>query len=232
MMKQTIKKIIKEIAYAQPTKFLTVPERAYENALKNSCDYAENNMTNALMFFQPQEIWDYTIELLKSEKADNTDCFEFGVFKGRTINYFSKQLTNYNFFGFDSFKGLQTDWKGWALKKGAFNLDGEKPKVNSNVKLIDGWFDETLPIFIKNTKIDQIQFIHIDSDTYESAKLIFDLLGDKMLKDTYILFDEYFGYRGWEIGEYKAFQEFISKNNVKYEYLAFCKEQVLVKIIV
>ena len=190
MIKQKIKNLIKEIAYAQPTKLLSVPERAYDFALRSSCDYAEKNMRDSLMFFQPKEMWDYTIQLLKSEKPDNIDCFEFGVFKGGTINYFSKQLTKCQFYGFDSFKGLQTDWKGWALTKGAFNLDGKMPPVNSNVKLIDGWFDETLPVFI----------------------------------------DEYFGYRGWEIGEYKAFQEFITKNNKQYEYLAFSREQVLVKI--
>lgn len=231
MIKQKIKNLIKEISYAQPTKLLSVPERAYDIALKSSCDYAEKNMVNSLMFFQPKEMWDYTIQVLKTEKPNHTDCFEFGVFKGGTINYFSKQLTKCQFYGFDSFKGLQTDWKGWALTKGAFNLDGKMPPVNSNVKLIDGWFDETLPLFIKNNNIDQIHFIHIDSDTYESAQLIFDLLGNKMVKDTYILFDEYFGYRGWEIGEYKAFQEFVAKNNKQYEYLAFSREQVLVKII-
>jgi hypothetical protein len=231
MFKEKIKNIIKEISYAQPTKMLTVPERAYERALEVSCDYAEKNMTGSLMFFKPTEIWDYTIELLKSENEESINCYEFGVFKGRTINYFSKSLPEFQFYGFDSFRGLQTDWKGWSLTKGAFNLDGIKPNVNPNVELIDGWFDKTLPVFIKDNKVDQIQFIHIDSDTYESAELILDLLGDKMTAGTVILFDEYFGYRGWEIGEYKAFQEFVSKKNIKYEYLAFCKEQVLVRII-
>ena len=192
MLKQKIKNLIKEISYAQPTKINTVPERAYDRALKTSCDYAEKNMIDSLMFFQPIGIWDYTIELLKSENTKSINCYEFGVFKGRTINYFSKHLPNFKFYGFDSFIGLQTDWKGWSLTKGTFNLDGIKPKVNTNVVLIDGWFDESIPLFIKQNKIDQIQFVHIDSDTYESAELIFELLGDKMKDGTIILFDEYF----------------------------------------
>ena len=81
MIKRKIKNLIEEITYAQPTKLLSVPERAYENALKSSCDYAEKHMVNSLMFFKPFEMWDFTIEMLKSEKPKGTVCLEFGVFK-------------------------------------------------------------------------------------------------------------------------------------------------------
>lgn len=230
-IRQRVRNFVKDVFNVKNNLIASVPERAYELSLRSSCDYAEKKMKESLLFFEPSELWDFTIQLLKATKPNNNVYFEFGVFKGRTINYFSKRLPENLFYGFDSFKGLQTDWKGWALPKGSFDMGGQKPIVNKNVKLIDGWFDESVPAFIQNNKIEKIGFIHIDSDTYESAKLIFDLLGDKMGKDTLILFDEYFGYRGWEIGEYKAFQEYVSRKNIEYRYLGFSREQVLVKII-
>jgi hypothetical protein len=42
--------------------------------------------------------------------------------------------------------------------------------------------------------------------------------------------DEYFGYRGWKIGEFKAWQEFIATSGLSYEYIAFCDEPVAVLI--
>jgi hypothetical protein len=43
---------------------------------------------------------------------------------------------------------------------------------------------------------------------------------------TVIIFDEYFGYRGWRMGEFKAWKEFVDQHGVEYEYLAFSVESV------
>ena len=51
-----------------------------------------------------------------------------------------------------------------------------------------------------------------------------------MISGTVILFDEYFNYPNWERHEFKAFQEFVSANVVKYTYLAFARQQVAVRI--
>jgi hypothetical protein len=72
--------------------------------------------------------------------------------------------------------------------------------------------------------------LHIDCDTYESTKYVLDTLKGKIIPKTYILFDEYLGYPNWEIGEYKAFQEFIADTGLKYRYVAFCFKQVLLII--
>jgi hypothetical protein len=68
---------------------------------------------------------------------------------------------------------------------------------------------------------------------YNSTKLIFKILDDKIKKDTIIVFDEFFNYPGWRDGEYKAFKEFIVTNNINYEYIGYCRyhEQVAVKIL-
>ena len=68
------------------------------------------------------------------------------------------------------------------------------------------------------------------TDTYEAAKIVFDLIGQRIQDGTVIVFDEYFGYRGWKIGEYKAWQEFVSSTNTGYEYIGFSTQQVSVRI--
>ena len=61
----------------------------------------------------------------------------------------SSKLKYYKLYGFDSFKGLPEKQRDW-YDKGSFNRNGNLPKVNSNVKLIKGWFNETLMKFIQN----------------------------------------------------------------------------------
>jgi hypothetical protein len=45
-----------------------------------------------------------------------------------------------------------------------------------------------------------------------------------------ILFDEYFNYPNWEKHEFKAFQELVSERRMKYSYLAYARQQVVVRI--
>lgn len=78
----------------------------------------------------------------------NTLWLEFGVASGKTINYIS-QFTKDKVYGFDSFEGLPEKWRD-GFDKGAFSRNGNLPQVNNNVELIKGWFNETLPDFIKN----------------------------------------------------------------------------------
>lgn len=68
------------------------------------------------------------------------------------------------------------------------------PKVRENVRLIEGWFDDTLPQFIKDHSED-CSFIHVDCDVYSSTKTIFQFLNNK-IKNTIIVFDEFFNYPG------------------------------------
>jgi hypothetical protein len=206
-----------------------VPNLILRKEIQNSVNYAENHMKNAMMFFDSPNIWDYTVSKICNN--ENGIVLEFGVFEGTSINYMSKKLRNFKFHGFDSFEGLKEDWTGWTLQKGAFNLNGVLPQVNQNVELHKGWFDETLPKFIPKTDLSSLKLIHIDSDTYEACKTILDNLKSQISSGVYILFDEYFGYRGWEVGEYKAFNEFVNENTIKYKYIAFSIKQVLVEII-
>ena len=76
---------------------------------------------------------------------------EFGVYKGRTINYLASKLKNHTIYGFDSFEGLPGIWNN-QNPKGKYSLNGNMPKVRKNVKLIKGLFEDTLPEFVKEHK--------------------------------------------------------------------------------
>lgn len=163
--------------------------------------------------------------------STNGLCLEFGVFQGESINYFSEKVKDRTWYGFDSFEGLQENWYGGYHGKGWFDQKGEIPKVNKNVKIIKGWFKDTLPLFFKDNK-QKISFIHIDCDTYESTKDILNNINPKQLqKNCIILFDDYISYWGWKDNIYRAWQEYIKENNIIYKYIFFGGEQALIKII-
>lgn len=160
----------------------------------------------------------YVFEKIKLQHIPGTLWLEFGVASGRTINYISK-FTSDIVYGFDSFEGLPEKWRD-GFDKGAFNRNGDLPVVNSNVTLIKGWFNNTLPDFIK-TQNKKISFIHIDCDLYSSTKFILNTLKEYISPECVIVFDELVNYPGFDgdTGELKAFYEFINENNVKYEWI-------------
>jgi hypothetical protein len=160
----------------------------------------------------------YVFEKMKLQHKPNTLWLEFGVASGRTVNYISNFTTD-TVYGFDSFEGLPEKWRD-GYDKGAFTRNCNLPRVNHNVELIKGWFDTTLPNFIK-THDKKVSFIHMDADLYSSTKCIFDNLKDYIDTDCVIIFDELVNFPGFdgETSELKAFYEFITENNVDYEWI-------------
>ena len=200
----------------------------YEEAAQESADYIKKYLKDVIV--TDFGWWDIALEKIKHSKINGL-CMEFGVYQGKSINYFSERYQNKTWFGFDSFEGFQEDWKGGYFAKGNYSLQGKEPLVNKNVKLIKGWFKDSLPNFLKLNK-SEICFVHMDCDTYESTKQVLNILTSKKLNPgTLILFDEYLSYVGWKHGEFKAWQEFVEENKINYKYEMFGERQALVKII-
>jgi hypothetical protein len=194
------------------------------NALFETAKYIDDYMCSINSVDKPIEIHDIA---LSHRKIDGL-FLEFGVFRGHTINYISKKIGNELIFGFDSFEGLPQFWRD-GFDKGVFNLDNNLPIVNSNVRLISGWFDQTL----KDFKIEKpIAYLHIDCDLYSSTKIIFDYLEPHIVPGTIIVFDEYFNYPGWKHGEFLAFKEFIQAKNLEYDYISYCRNHEQVAVII
>ncbi len=197
----------------------------YEEAAKESAEYIKNFLNEASI--TDGGWWDQALSKIQIEGL----CLELGVHVGNSINFFSKNKPEKIWYGFDSFLGLQEDWVGGWYLKGGLSLNGKPPLVNKNVRLIKGFFKDTLPIFF-NTHDENISFLHVDCDTYESTLEALNIMGSKrFVPNTRILFDEYLGYTGWKQGEFKAWQEFVKNNKIKYKYEIFGLRQALVKII-
>jgi hypothetical protein len=199
-----------------------------ERAVIKSADYAEKNMENAVILTtnEKMDMWNCAIQKIKIDGY----IAEFGVFQGESINYLSKIVYPKLVYGFDSFLGLKEDFV-LDSPKGRFNLNGVLPKVNDNVELIQGFFSDTLPNWLNNNQ-GVFSLLNIDCDTYESTSFVLNSLGpNRIVKGTIILFDEYFGFHGWEKCEFKAWQEFCNQNKIKYKYLATGHLQVLVEVL-
>ena len=203
----------------------------FEDVSKQSYIFFQKYIENSFVFSNDNSIREFSINQ-STKKFDNKNLFlEFGVYKGYSTNLFAKCLKNkkIDIHGFDSFQGLKDEWITDEYNPpGTFNNKKKQPKVESNVKLISGWIEETLEKFlIENNK--NIAFIHFDMDTYNSTNFVLKEIKNRLQKGTIILFDEYYGFPNWQKYEYKALKENIDKENFKY--IAFGNRQACIEII-
>lgn len=152
---------------------------------------------------------------------------EFGVYRGATLAAIARADPRVAH-GFDSFKGLPEDWTHFQ-KKGRFAVDDIPQFAERNIALHAGWFADTLPGFLA-ANAGPARFVHIDSDLYSSAVTVLTGLRERIVPGTIILFDEYINYPGWEQDEYRAFQEFVARHGVSYEYIGFASSHYSVAV--
>jgi hypothetical protein len=205
-----------------------VPLVLSNRAVEKSADYAENNMPGATIFSGSHKpnMWQCAVSKIKIDGH----IAEFGVFQGVSINFLAKLIYPKKIFGFDSFKGLEEDYV-LDHYKGSFDQNGVIPNVDENVSLVKGSFSESLPKWLNNNE-GVFSLINIDCDTYESTLTVLNEIGpSRIVPGTLVLFDEYFGFHGWENCEFKAWQEYCKKNNINYKYIAVCQMQVLIEVL-
>ena len=182
------------------------------------------------IFLHTWELRRYSINKANENDLEQKEYYlEFGVSTGNSANFLSKHLKT-KLYGFDSFVGLKEDMKGANWGKGSFDLKGKIPDLNKNVIPIKGWVQETLPKFL-NEKKPNINFVHMDMDTYATSKFVLSNLKPFLNKSCIIIFDDFYNFSGWDVGEYKAFTETFNEN--EYKFLAFSRfgRQVTIQIL-
>lgn len=145
---------------------------------------------------------------------------EFGVYRGSTLTRIAEFFPDRTVHGFDSFVGLPESWSGTSKDAGAFDVGGTPPDLPvSNVEFHVGFFDRTVPEFA-GTLQEPFAFVHLDADLYSSTRTVFDHLFDRFVPGTVVVFDEYFGYLGWQQHEHRAFMEFLDRSGMTYEAIS------------
>lgn len=163
---------------------------------------------------------------IRNAERDGLRC-ECGVFKGYSINYLARR-TDGRVFGFDSFHGLQEDWKGVGHTRGTFDLAGRLPRVRSNVSLLAGWFSDTLPSFLAANPAP-VSLLHLDCDTYEATAEVLALIMDRLTPRTVVIMDDYHGFWGYRDGQFRAWAEFVAAHRLVYRYIAFNRHAVMIQ---
>lgn len=199
----------------------SVIDDLHRRAIAESADYAALHMSRALTFKTREALWNFALAKAPAEGL----CAEFGVWNGASINHFARRLAPRRIHGFDSFEGLAEDWAGAGCPKGTFDRGGALPPVEANVTLVKGWFDATLPDFLAANP-GPFAFVHVDCDTYPAARIALSAIVARLAPGTVIVFDEYFGYRGWREGEHKAWRETAAAHAIDADYVGFSHQQV------
>jgi hypothetical protein len=163
---------------------------------------------------------------------------ELGVTTGKTINYIAALNPRQTIYGFDSFLGSPEECvkDGHHYNKWTFGLKDQArlPPVLSNVKLIQGNFDEALPYFVeKHLQGRPVAFLHVDCDLYSSTATALRILEPHIVPGTIILFDEFYNHTGFEEFEFKALNEFLDRTGYQAEYIGYNTvfEGVAVRIV-
>ncbi len=193
-------------------------------AKKSTLEYIKANMADAPYFEKHPELVRYALE--QADKPGLT--LEFGVGRGKSMRWIAPRVEG-TVHGFDSFEGIQEHWNGNPI--GSF-AQKKLPKVPGNVEFHVGYFDATLPAFLA-AHPEPVAFLHVDSDLYSSTVTVFDALGDRLQPGAVILFDEYYNFHRWQQHEFRAFQEFVGRVGLRYEYIAYSVtgQQVAVRVL-
>jgi O-methyltransferase len=127
-------------------------------------------------------------------KGEAMDYLEFGVYQGDSMRQWVSlnQHKHSRFFGFDSFEGLPEDWRP-GQGKGHFDAGGAMPRIDDQrVKFVKGWFEDTIPPFVRSFSPNNRLLMHVDADLYSSAMLALVHFGPFMSKGTLLIFDEFY----------------------------------------
>ena len=176
------------------------PEQEVQKILASTpCRHRKSLWKHALQFVEVEGLW-----------------LEFGVSKGTSLDFLSRNAPGGVMYGFDTFQGLPEDWDlGDSVKpKGTFK--GKPIGKAPTATLITGLFEDSLPGFVEDYT-DQVALLHIDSDLYASCVTVFNYLEERLVPGTVIIFDEIYNYPNYAKDEMKAWLEMLERFPV-HEY--------------
>lgn len=212
--------------YAWNDRWSKLLEERNRRAAVQTYDFIEQQMDGA--FFTMDQF--HVIESMADEiMALDGQLLDLGVYKGASTRRLASIFPDAIIHGFDSFEGLPDDWA--HVPRGAFgDIAGTLPEMPENVQLYKGWFSDTLPVW-RTEYEGPISMLRVDCDIYSSTVDIFDAVGEMLHPECVIVFDELIGYYGWQHHEHKAFAEFVEKESLAYEYVAYGLTYTIARLV-
>ena len=140
--------------------------------------------------------------------------YEFGVWMGDSFRYLMQSYRKG--FGFDTFEGLPEDWR--TVPKGSYSSFGRIPQIRG-AEFVAGEFAHTLPQFFARPRA-KAALINFDADLYASTLCALSNARPVIDGRTLLVFDEFIVNSEWEKDEYRALEEFCTREGLGYEVLA------------
>lgn len=218
-MKQKIHNIIRKILISVLPNSYCARYLAYIPKLR---EWKNEHKEKHGIFKNRYELYDF----INTEVLENRpiDYIEFGVFKGRSIKYWSKinQNIKSQFYGFDTFEGLPEKWTRFLYSIGEkhFNTKGVPPTTDDKrVSFIKGMFQKTLTSFLIKNRIKNRLVINMDADLYTSTLYVLTKLDEIIVPGTIIFFDEFSSV----LSEFRALEDYTSAYLREYRLLGATK---------
>ena len=194
-----------------------LPKLPFDDFYNNKVNYGDRFKLHSFVF--------------ANENLNNAiNYFEFGVADGNSLKWWVSNNINKDsrFFGFDTFTGLPEDFG--VMKKIDYDRNGNFPTINDyRCSFIAGMFQDSMPGFFRTFDFTKRSVFHLDADLYSSTLYVLSFLAFKLKKGDILIFDEF----GVPTHEFRAFSDFISSYQMKFQYLGAVNNylQVAIKIL-
>ena len=158
---------------------------------------------------------------------------DFGVATGDSTIMLGNAVLNVEnrmVVGFDAFHGIRDEWSKPDRPPGSMDLGGVVPDrlaQHEKVELRVGWVEDTLPLFLQE-RPETAGLVHLDMDVFPPTKFVLEALEPALRPGSLLVFDDYFGFIGWQNHSHRAFAETfnlssfrcvgVSHSNVAFEY--------------
>lgn len=73
--------------------------------------------------------------------------------------------------------------------------------------------------------------VHMDCNLYSSIQSVLSFIRPHLVTGSVVWFDDYLMNEGWTLNEHKAWTEFVEEHNIKFEWVAYGFEAVVVRIL-
>jgi Methyltransferase domain len=173
-------------------------------------------------FLKREEMYSYLNEIYFEDGKQAVDYFEFGVYQGQSMAFWSGLNTHPSsrFFGFDSFEGLPEDWKNGNLA-GSYSARGKIPATDdARVRFIVGWIQTSLPAFLACHEPRNPVLILNDSDLYSSTLYSLSTMNALTPPGTIVILDDFYD----PLHQYRALHDYASAYMRQFEIIAATRE--------